>query len=182
MDQLARHLTFEDTLRYVALPKLHIEDPKDHLDIEDGRRDSALTPPGSTPPSTSSHRREVSPHPDSYKPHQQECSGLNDADIIFQWLWENNVRRIFRVVVIDDGDPPHSNQVIEKALVRFQIEVWDWKKIDMDSETIYRAAKDARIVYLYTSGNSAVLRGWACEAGLVKLEKVCPSCPRLLRA
>jgi hypothetical protein len=170
LDQLAQHLTFEDTLRYVALPKLHIEDPrKDHLDVENTRRDSAVTPPGSSPPPVSGHRRDVSPHPE---PHKPECLGLSDASIIFQWLWDNNVRRIFRVVVIDDGDTPHSNQVIEEALVKFQIEVWDWKKIDMDSETIFRAAKDARVVYLYTSGNSAVLRGWACESGLVKLEKV----------
>ncbi len=107
--------------------------------------------------SISDQHGENLPGPDSAKQTQPERFGLSDASIIFKWLWENNVRR---VVVIDDGETPHSNQVIEEALVDFKVEIWDWKKIDICSETIYRAAKDARVVYLYTSGNSAVLRGW----------------------
>jgi hypothetical protein len=83
------------------------------------------------------------------------------------------VSRIFKVIVVDDGETPHSDQAIEVALKPFKIEIWDWKKIDICSETIVRAAGDyVRIVYLYSSGNNAVLRSWSCEAGLVNLPMV----------
>ncbi|KAH8672868.1 peptidase S8/S53 domain-containing protein [Tricladium varicosporioides] len=143
--QLARHLNFEDTLMYVALPKLHVEDSiqdSDHAHYDSNSLGDSL--------------------------------GRTDVNVIFQWLWDNGVRRIFKVIVIDDGndgDVPHSNQAIEDALVQFKIETWDWKKIDICSNTIVLAAGEhVRVIYLYSSGNSAVLRSWSCEAGLVKLK------------
>jgi len=154
---------------YVALKKLR---------VEDSNRDNDHASPPALPDSITSNsdpqdKSAMSSLPDATKPAARERFGLTDANIVFQWLWDNGVRRIFKVIVIDDGEIPHSDQAIEDALKPFKIEIWDWKKIDICSETIVRAAEDcARIVYLYSSGNNAVLRGWSSESGLVKLKLV----------
>lgn len=90
--------------------------------------------------------------------------------------------KIFSVEVDDNGPDPHTNTAIRKSLRDwneveksyrdFEIEVWNWKKIDICSETIFNAAPMASKVYLYSSGNTAVLRGWACCSGLPKLSNV----------
>ncbi|OJJ42106.1 hypothetical protein ASPZODRAFT_33681, partial [Penicilliopsis zonata CBS 506.65] len=43
------------------------------------------------------------------------------------------------------------------------------RKFDICSDTIFRAAPGVREVYLYSHGNTAVLRGWAAKDGLAKL-------------
>ncbi|KAE8447278.1 hypothetical protein EG329_010972 [Mollisiaceae sp. DMI_Dod_QoI] len=154
--RLARHLTFEDTLQYVAIPRLRVEDPV--------TENSPL-------PSTSEHQSELkdSKH-DSKTVPPRDCAGLKDAGVIFDWLGERGVNRIFKVIVIDGVDPPHSNQVIEERLKGFKIETWDWKKVDICSDTILEAAPGTRFLNLYASGNCAVLKGWSCSEGLVKLK------------
>ncbi|OOO06344.1 peptidase S8 and S53 subtilisin kexin sedolisin [Aspergillus oryzae] len=52
-----------------------------------------------------------------------------------------------------------------------------WTKVSADdtvtsNDTIFTAAPSARDVYLYSSVNTAVLRGWASESGLCKLTKL----------
>ena len=169
LNRLARHLTFEDTLMYVALPKLRVEGPN-----RDNDHPSSPGLTGSSK-SNSGHQDKIPKGslPDSSVPPPRDRFGLTDANIIFDWLLDNGVRRIFKVIVIDDGEIPHSDQAIEKALKPFKIEIWDWKKIDICSETVVRAAGEhAKIVYMYSSGNNAVLRGWSCEAGLVRVKLV----------
>jgi len=73
--------------------------------------------------------------------------------------------------VDDDEDTPHSDEVIE-SLKRFGIEDWDWKKVDLCSEVLLKAAPNAEKITLYCSGNNAILRSWSAEDGLKKLEKV----------
>jgi hypothetical protein len=101
---------------------------------------------------------------------------------IFEWLWESNVNKIFTVEVNDDGPEPHTNAAIRECLRGdeserdptrdFDVEVWKWKKFDICSETIVAAAPNAREIHLYSHGNTAVLRGWACSSGLPKLRQV----------
>ncbi len=102
---------------------------------------------------------------------------------IFQWLHESGVEKIFTVEVDDTGPDPHTNSAIRQSLRGstfhdkfsrdFKIEVWKWKKFDLCSETIVDAAPMAKEVHLYSSGNTAVLRSWACSSGLPKLSEVC---------
>lgn len=101
---------------------------------------------------------------------------------IFRWLWDGGVRKIFTVEVDDDGRDSHTNAAIrqslrnwnedEKSYRDFEVEVWKWKKFDICTESIFNAAPIANEVYLYSSGNTAVLRGWACCSGLSKLTNV----------
>ncbi|KAM6482792.1 hypothetical protein HDV62DRAFT_335409 [Trichoderma sp. SZMC 28011] len=97
--------------------------------------------------------------------------GRTDLGIVFDWLRNDaNVGKIIKLIVDDSHHPPHSDEEIEKAVKPFQVEVWDWQKIDLCCETIAEAAPQARQVNLYWSGNNAVLRGWSDpEGGLARL-------------
>ncbi len=54
------------------------------------------------------------------------------------------------VVVDDDGELPHSDEVIEE-LFYFDIEEWDWQKVNICSEVIFKAAKNAEKATLHSS-------------------------------
>jgi hypothetical protein len=140
---MARFLKFETILRYVALPSISM-DPSQSLSQSDFRQ------------------RKVA----------YDGRGRTDFSTIFDWLRDNGVKRILRVMVDDGKDPPHSDEAIESALRDLNVEVWDWRRHDICSETIRRAAPNARVVYLYSSGNNAVLREWSGPDGLITLPMV----------
>lgn len=58
------------------------------------------------------------------------------------------------------------------SLNTFDIEVFDWVKIDLCSDTIFKAAPYAHKICLYSSGNYAVLRSWSATDGLARFTKV----------
>jgi hypothetical protein len=154
LNRLSRHLKFEDSLQYVALPKLRVEQaPKTA-----GSRTAVVSA------AVEADKTLIQEKPDRV--------GLTDSKIVFNWLAKNGVKKIIRAIVLDDGDVAHSDEAIEECLTPFKIEVWDWKKPDICSETIYKAAPDVRVVHLYCTGNNAVLRSWSGDEGLAKLKKV----------
>ena len=91
------------------------------------------------------------------------------------------MKKIVQIMVIDDGDPSHADASIEAALGGFDVEVWDWKRLDLCTEVICRATEVVREVSLYSTGNNAVLMGWMSPDGLLhrgKFPKVSASpCP-----
>lgn len=91
---------------------------------------------------------------------------------LFNFLRNKSVKRVIRVIVDDTLEPPHSDEAIERALGGLEVEIWDWKRIDLCSETILTAAPDVKDVCLYWSGNNAVLRGWSEPGGLSQLKKL----------
>lgn len=151
LEHLSKHLRFEECLQYVALPELRMQ-----------QRDAYI--------------RRLSPekHESTLAVLQTQCAGLTDAVMIFDWLRKRDVKKIVRVIVMDGKEVPHTDEAIVESLKDFEVEVWDWRKFDTCSETIRLAAKDVRILHLYSSGINAVLRGWSSEQGLVLLEKVRP--------
>jgi hypothetical protein len=102
--------------------------------------------------------------------------GRRDFELIFDLLYNKKVKKIIKLIVDDDEDIPHSDEIIEK-LSRFEIEEWDWRKMDICSEVIRTAAPDVQQVFLYSSGNNSVLRGWSCSDGLNQLKKVSIASP-----
>jgi predicted metal-dependent peptidase len=96
--------------------------------------------------------------------------GLTDMKLIFDWLRSKDVKKIVKVMVVDDGSPSHSDDAIQEALGGLEVEVWDWKKLDMCTDVIYKSTKKVREVSLYSSGNNAVLMGWASSEGLTNVE------------
>lgn len=101
----------------------------------------------------------------------QRIVGRGGAKLIFDLLRIRGVRKIIMVIVIDDGEIPHGDDVIEE-LERFDVEELDWRKGDLCSSVILKAAKNATKLFLYSSGNKAVLRSWSGSDGLNKLLKV----------
>ncbi|RSM19133.1 hypothetical protein CDV31_002054 [Fusarium ambrosium] len=153
LEQLANHLRFESILKYVALPNMTIE------------------------PVQKQKRRERNPAPRSGV-NAPRPKGRTDLIKVFDWLWQNGVREILKVMVVDNKDPPHADSAIVEALEGFKVEEWDWKRVDLCSDVISNASLFVREASLYASGNNAVMMGWASAEGLgnrvkfPKLEKV----------
>lgn len=101
-----------------------------------------------------------------------ESKGRSDMVFLFNFLRNKGVKRVIRVIVDDTLTLAHSDEAIEKALGGLKVEVWDWKKFDLCTETIVTAAPDTREVCLYWSGNNAVLRGWSEPGGLKLLKEL----------
>ena len=148
LHQLAKHIRLEDCLQYVALPELRIQRDA-YLDTLSPEKDKSVL-----------------------KMLQSECEGLTDAVLVFDWLRKRNVKKVIQVIVMEGVSLPHSDEAIVESLKGLDVEIWDWRKFDICSETILQAAPQVRILHLYCSGSNAVLRSWSCEQGLVNLEKV----------
>ncbi|RAH68474.1 S8 family peptidase [Aspergillus aculeatinus CBS 121060] len=138
------YLCFEDTLQYVALPRLELTKKVQSVDSRFARVRNSL--------------------PDG--------EGRRDMVFMFDFLRKKGVSRILRVIVDDTTSPAHNDEAIEQALGGFRVELWDWRKIDISLDTIISVALDVREVYLYWSGNNAVLRGWSDHSGLAQLKSL----------
>ncbi|KAL7933896.1 hypothetical protein V8C35DRAFT_327371 [Trichoderma chlorosporum] len=140
LEELKKHIRFESTLKYVALPMLSVEQPKTQRHI----------------------KKKLS---------TSEIKSMTDLRAIFAWLRDNDVKKIIKVTVIDYSEQPHSDTAIEEALHGFDVEVWDWKKMDMCSDVLSRCSRFIREITLYYSGNAAVLMGWSHQEAFGNREK-----------
>lgn len=104
--------------------------------------------------------------------HHSEGIGRQDMCDVFQWLRDCGVSSIMTVRVIDYGDVGHSDEAIEKCMKGFGVRSWNWYRLDLPCDVILTSAKEVKDVALCSSGNNAVLAGWASPSGLVKLAKV----------
>ncbi|KAI1380597.1 hypothetical protein F4677DRAFT_192150 [Hypoxylon crocopeplum] len=99
--------------------------------------------------------------------------GRKDMEIPFEWLYNTKgVRNIMKVIVDDLESPSHSDESIEAALKLFEIEILDWRKIDLCPETICNSCKKLREIHLWWSGNNGMLRAWSEPDGLAKLKRL----------
>jgi len=105
------------------------------------------------------------------KPYSKRGKGKEDMAILFQWLYVKGVRSIVKVIVDDLEPPSHTNEAIELALQGFEIEILDWRKVDLDPRTLCKAKASGllRELHLRWSGNNAVLRAWSEPEGLAML-------------
>jgi hypothetical protein len=147
----------------LTISEERIEDGLAHLKFEDVLQYVAL-------PSLKLERRPT--FSKSKKSQPPDGKGRNDMIFLFNFLRNKSVKRVIRVIVDDTLEPSHSDEAIETALGGLKVEIWDWKKVDLCTETIVTAAPDAREVCLYWSGNNAVLRGWSEPGGLNQLKKL----------
>ncbi|KAK3995330.1 hypothetical protein QBC44DRAFT_390115, partial [Cladorrhinum sp. PSN332] len=85
---------------------------------------------------------------------------------VFQWLRRVGVRKIIRLVVQDDGLGRDYQESIVDALDGFQVEIWDWTRLDIPSHVLANSSSALRTVQLYYSGGGgAVLRDWTSSQG-----------------
>ncbi|KAK3983956.1 hypothetical protein QBC44DRAFT_302234 [Cladorrhinum sp. PSN332] len=118
------------------------------------------------------------------KPIKPEGSGTGRRDIekFFEWLngkKSKGVDTIIKLTVEDriEGLSPHSDEAIEAVLQRFDIEILDWRKIDIDPRVLRQGLKGGdestlRELHLWWSGNNALLRAWSEPEGLPKLNSL----------
>lgn len=96
--------------------------------------------------------------------------GRRDYLFFFNWLREKGVKRIVRVEVDDMEMPCHSDEAIEESLAGFHVEVLDWKREDIDANTLQLVGGNLREVHLHWSGRNGMLRSWSEKTeGLCKL-------------
>ncbi|PVH79900.1 hypothetical protein DL98DRAFT_515795 [Cadophora sp. DSE1049] len=94
--------------------------------------------------------------------------GRTDMIFFFNWLRSKGVERIVRVIVDDLGESFHSDEAIEEALRNFEVEVLDWRRLDLCPVTVSKISKNLREIYLQWSGKNATLRAWSATDGLAK--------------
>ncbi|KAF1957614.1 subtilisin-like protein, partial [Byssothecium circinans] len=82
------------------------------------------------------------------------------------------VKNIIKVTVEDRHPPCHSDYAIETALKCLEIDILDWKKADICSETILEACPQIRQLHLWWSGLNGMLRSWSSEDGLAQLSQL----------
>ncbi|XRM41834.1 hypothetical protein ABZX51_005078 [Aspergillus tubingensis] len=146
LTKLARHVQFESILHHVDLPCLTVSGGENLLeDIQSYQEDSRRT---------------------------SSLPGRVDFVKVFQWLRSKGVSEIIDVSVVDDCNTPHCEEAIEVALRGFGVEILNWNRFDMPSDAIFNAAPGVRELYLYSSSNNEVLRGWSAPGGLEKLKKL----------
>lgn len=157
LTSLETHVRFERTLKYVALPRLTVEASATSV----------------TSPQTQSYVRHSHKHvtqADDEADTPLKISSVNRKDFadmtrLFEWLYRRHVRKIVKVTVIDNQSPCHKDATIVKCLKKFDVELWDWEKIDLSSEVICNSTRFVRQIWLHSTGNQAVLRGWCAPGG-----------------
>jgi hypothetical protein len=64
-------------------------------------------------------------------------AGERKQKVILDWLRKSrNVEKIFHLSVTDSLHEPHSEETIEEAVKHFDIEILDWRRIDLSIRTI----------------------------------------------
>lgn len=146
-ENLLSKLKFANVLQYVGIPKITID-----LASATGPNKGRIRSGG--------------------RSSRSDGAGRVDFVGVFDRLRGKGVTTILKVTVDDTLAPAHSDEAIEDALRGLGVEIWDWKRTDLCSDVIYNVAPKARVVHLYWSGNNSVLRGWAEEGGLKRLEEL----------
>ncbi|KAG5783745.1 hypothetical protein H9Q73_002635 [Fusarium xylarioides] len=100
-----------------------------------------------------------------------EIKGRSDLTHVFKWLRKQNVKKIVKVTVFDEAFPCHTDAAIINCLKGFDVEVWNWKRIDLSSEVICESSSEVREISLYCSGNQTVLKGWSSRGGIGDVTK-----------
>jgi hypothetical protein len=81
---------------------------------------------------------------------------------VFDWLRKKGVRRILRLVIVDNQEWQCSDETIEECLKGWDIRHLDWNKRDLSIEII-KNGEAAKMVELFLSwsGQNTALLGWS---------------------
>lgn len=96
----------------------------------------------------------------------------DEAYQVLYWLKESGVNTIIDLHVPDALYGGHSEEMVENCLTLFdQVELLDWRKLDLSLETM-KAARGVHTIWLYSSGNWGALAQWTGVEGLVTYPNV----------
>jgi hypothetical protein len=90
---------------------------------------------------------------------------------VFDWLRDQQVRRIIEVNIDDDTEPSSTNAAIEASLKGFEIQRLQWKRTDIPCDVFCNSTSALRYISLYWSGDKAVLDGWSGPDGFSNARK-----------
>lgn len=160
---LCSNITFESTLRYLGFPDFdRMEDEPVHA--------AFLTQSGLQERNLKYRRWLDEP---AQETHTSQTIRRDYVAKVLDWLFKiKGVRNIYCLHVPDSLDNPHPEEIIEKAIKPFRIEVLDWRRVDLSIDSIVDSAPTVRELYLYSSGNKAALSHWFGPQGLRRLAKV----------
>jgi hypothetical protein len=96
----------------------------------------------------------------------------HEAFRVLYWLKGSGVHTIIDLHVPDALFGGHSEEMVENCLTLFhQIELLDWRRLDLSLETM-KAARGVHTIWLYSSGNWGALAQWTGVEGLVTYPNV----------
>jgi hypothetical protein len=105
--------------------------------------------------------------------HRTVSAMRNEVQQVLNWLrTRKDVQKIMGLSVKDSFYDPHSEETIEQAIAGLDIEILNWKRLDLSIDTIFDSAKNVRELYLYCSGSKTAIRHWIGDTGVRRLEKV----------
>jgi hypothetical protein len=90
---------------------------------------------------------------------------------VFDWLRDQQVRRIIEADIDDDTEPCCTNDVVEASLKGFEVQRLHWKRIDIPCDVFYHSTSALTDLSLYWSGDKAVLDGWSGPDGFSDARK-----------
>ncbi|KAL9120736.1 MAG: hypothetical protein Q9187_002706 [Circinaria calcarea] len=96
---------------------------------------------------------------------------------VLDWLKGKKVNEIIELTVPDRMVNPHNEVEIGRYVRNFEVEVLNWRFLDM-SISIFEDPKTwdrIRELHLYSSGKRAVISHWLSKEGVSLLRNVCPT-------
>ncbi len=113
--------------------------------------------------------------------HRTVSAMRNEVQQVLNWLrTKKQVQKIIGLSVKDSFYDPHSEETIEQALAGLDVEVLNWKRLDLSINSIYDSARNVRELYLCCGGSKTSIMHWIGDSGMQRLEKVWPRCSPII--
>lgn len=111
-----------------------------------------------------------------YKETIGDISGHEHREVFDTLHWLKTVKDVTSVIELKVPDRllnPHNEREIAKTVGDFNVEVLDWRFLDMGLSIFQKTArKNLRGLHLYASGKRAVISHWFSKEGLESFPKV----------
>jgi hypothetical protein len=98
----------------------------------------------------------------------------NEVFDVLTWLRLRGVQKIVKLKVLDRMYNPHDEQEIANQVDMFEVEILDWRYLDLSISVFTTPTRDRlKELHLYSSGKLAPIDHWLGENGVKSLNKVC---------
>ncbi|KAL7621995.1 hypothetical protein AAE478_007496 [Parahypoxylon ruwenzoriense] len=95
-------------------------------------------------------------------PELTRSSNVGYLRAVFKWLGEKGVKRILKLVVLDNQEWQCSDDTIAECLTGWDVRYLDWNKRDLSIETIRNGNAEKLVeLWLTWSGQNTALLGWS---------------------
>lgn len=114
------------------------------------------------------------------EPYKQNSYLRKDHEEVFRildWLYSRGVRKIIKLKVPDRLVNPHDDVRMADYVERFEVEVLDWKVLDLSISVFKDRKHELEEIRLYSSGRRSVIDHWFNkDDGVESLPKVSAHC------